>query len=75
MKEKTLREKNGRVNAVVRFADEEKIYNRFFEKKRDFIALRKIGFQTKDLMKIAGMKCCGVEKANSIKYNKTRNNI
>ncbi len=30
MKEKTLREKNGRVNAVVRFADEEKIYNRFF---------------------------------------------
>jgi len=47
----------------------------FFEKKRDFIALRKIGFQTKDLMKIAGMKCCGVEKANSIKYNKNRNNI
>ena len=116
--EKILREKNGRVNAVVRFADEEKItenldklnaylgygeeesetlktqinymlaeavtdggtlkkqntamnftiwlvgilvvynifYNRLFEKKRDFIALRKIGFQTKDLMKIAGME-------------------
>ena len=31
-------------------------YNRLFEKKRDFIALRKIGFQTKDLMKIAGME-------------------
>ena len=116
--EKILREKNGRVNAVVRFADEEKItenldklnaylgygeeesetlktqinymlaeavtdggtlkkqntamnftiwlvgilvvynifYNRLFEKKRDFIALRKIGFQRKDLMKIAGME-------------------
>ena len=116
--EKILREKKGRVNAVVRFADEEKIpenlnklnaylgygeeesetlktqinymlaetvtdggtlkkqnaamnftiwlvgilvvynifYNRLFEKKRDFIALRKIGFQTKDLMKIAGME-------------------
>ncbi len=116
--EKILREKNGRVNAVVRFSDEEKIpenlnklnaylgygeeesetlktqindmlaetvtdggtlkkqniimnftiwlvgilvvynifYNRLFEKKRDFIALRKIGFQTKDLMKIAGME-------------------
>lgn len=115
---KILREKNGRVNAVIRFADEEKIpesvdklnaylgygeeesetlktrinymlaeavsdggtlkkqntvmnvtvwlvcalvvynifYNRLFEKKRDFIALRKIGFQTKDLMKIAGME-------------------
>ena len=114
--EKILREKKGRVNAVVRFADEEKIpenldklnaylgygeeesealnarinymlaeavtdggtlkkqntimnftiwlvcvlvvynifYNRLFERKRDFIALRKIGFQTKDLMKIAG---------------------
>ena len=115
---KILREKNGRVNAVIRFADEEKIpenidklnaylgygeeeaetlktrinymlaeavsdggtlkkqntvmnftvwlvcalvvynifYNRLFEKKRDFIALRKVGFQTKDLMKIAGME-------------------
>ena len=31
-------------------------YNRLFEKKRDFIALRKVGFQTKDLMKIAGME-------------------
>ena len=116
--EKILREKNGRINAVVRFSDEEKIpenlnklnaylgygeeesetlkmqinymlaeavtdggtlkkqniimnftiwlvgilvvynifCNRLFEKKRDFIALRKIGFQTKDLMKIAGME-------------------
>ena len=116
--EKILREKNGRVNAVVRFADEEKItenldklnaylgygeeesetlktqinymlaeavtdggtlkkqntamnftiwlggvlvvynifYSRLFEKKWDFIALRKIGFQRKDLMKIAGME-------------------
>ena len=115
---KILREKNGRVNAVIRFADEAKIpdnidklnfylgygeeesetlqvrmnymlaeavsdggtlkkqntvmnvtvwlvcalvvynifYNRLFEKKRDFIALRKVGFQTKDLMKIAGME-------------------
>lgn len=116
--EKILREKNGRVNAVVRFVDDEKIpenldklnaylgygeeesetlktqinymlaeavtdggtlkkqntvmnftvwlvgilvvynifYNRLFEKKRDFIALRKIGFQTRDLMKIAGVE-------------------
>lgn len=116
--EKILREKNGRVNAVVRFADEGKIpenldklnaylgygeeeaetlnarinymlaeaaadggtlkkqntimnftiwlvcvlvvynivYNRLFERKRDFTALRKIGFQTKDLMKIAGIE-------------------
>ena len=116
--EKILREKNGRVNAVVRFSDEEKIrenldklnaylgygeeepetlkmqinymlaeavtdggtlkkqntvmnftvwlvgilvvynifYNRLFEKKQDFIALRKIGFQTRDLMKIAGVE-------------------
>ena len=115
---KILREKNGRVNAVIRFADEGEIsenidklntylgygeeesetlhvrmnymlaeavsdggtlkkqntvmnvtvwlvcalvvynifYNRLFEKKRDFIALRKVGFQTKDLMKIAGME-------------------
>ncbi len=60
---------------MVRFADEEKIYNRFFEKKRDFIALRKIGFQTKDLMKIAGMKCCGVEKANSIKYTRKQDKV
>ena len=113
--EKIFREKKGRVNAVVRFTDEEKIpenldklnaylgygeeeaetlnarinymlaeavtdggtlkkqntimnftiwlvcvlvvynifYNRLFERKRDFTALRKIGFQTKDLMKIA----------------------
>lgn len=116
--ERILREKNGRVNAVVRFTDEEKIpenldklnaylgygeeesetlnarinymlaeavadggtlkkqntimnftiwlvcvlvvynifYNRLFERKRDFIALRKIGFQSKDLMKIAGIE-------------------
>ena len=116
--EKILREKSGRVNAVVRFVDDEKIpenldklnaylgygeeetetlktqinymlaeavtdggtlkkqntamnftvwlvgilvvynifYNRLFEKKRDFIALRKIGFQTRDLMKIAGVE-------------------
>ena len=116
--EKILREKNGRVNAAVRFADEGKIpenldklnaylgygeeeaetlnarinymlaeavadggtlkkqntimnftiwlvcvlvvynifYNRLFERKRDFTALRKIGFQTKDLMKIAGIE-------------------
>ena len=115
---KILREKNGRVNVVIRFADEEKIpenidklnaylgygeeeaetlktrinymlaeavsdggtlkkqntvmnvtvwlvcalvvynifYNRLFEKKRDFIALRKTGFQTKELMKIAGIE-------------------
>ena len=115
---KIFREKNGWVNAVVRFANEEEIpenvdklnvylgygeeesetlhvrmnymlaeavsdggtlkkqntvmnvtvwlvcalvvynifYNRLFEKKRDFIALRKVGFQTKDLMKIAGME-------------------
>lgn len=116
--EKILRKKNGRVNAAVRFADEEKIpenldklkaylgygkkeaetlnarinymlaeavtdggtlkkqntimnftiwlvcvlvvynifNNRLFERKRDFTALRKIGFQTKDLLKIAGME-------------------
>ncbi len=115
---KIFREKNGWVNAVVRFANEEEIpenvdklnvylgygeeasetlhvrmnymlveavsdggtlkkqntimnftvwlvcvlvvynifFNRLFEKKRDFIALRKIGFQAKDLMKIAGME-------------------
>ncbi len=115
---KILREKNGRVNVVIRFADEEKIpenidklnaylgygeeeaetlktrinymlaeavsdggtlkkqntvmnvtvwlvcalvvynifYNRLFEKKRDFIALRKMGVQTKELMKIAGIE-------------------
>ena len=29
-------------------------YNRFFEKKRDFMNLRKLGFQTWDLYKIAG---------------------
>jgi len=29
-------------------------YNRLFERKRDFIALRKIGFQTKDLLNIMG---------------------
>ena len=116
--EKIFRKKNGRVNAAVRFADEEKIpenldklkaylgygkkeaetlnarinymlaeavtdggtlkkqntimnftiwlvcvlvvynifNNRLFERKRDFTALRKIGFQTKDLLKIAGME-------------------
>ncbi len=110
--QKILREKNGRVNAVIRFTDQEKIteyhaklnaylgweedvnaqinymlteviedggtlkkqntamnltiwlvcvlivyhifYNRLFERKRDFIALREIGFQTKDLQKIVG---------------------
>ena len=110
--QKILREKNGQVNVVVRFTDQEKIteyhaklnaylgwgedvnvqinymlteviedggtlkkqnaamnltiwlvcvlivyhifYNRLFERKRDFIALRKIGFQTKDLQKIVG---------------------
>lgn len=110
--QKILREKNGRVNAVVQFTDQEKIseyhdklnaylgreedlntqknymlaeavedggtlkkqntlmnlaiwlvcvlivyhifYSRLFERKRDFIALRKIGFQTKDLQKIVG---------------------
>lgn len=31
-------------------------YNRLFERKRDFIALRKTGFQTKDLQKIVGME-------------------
>ena len=31
-------------------------YNRFFTKKRDFINLRKIGFQGKDLLKITGME-------------------
>lgn len=29
-------------------------YNRFFEKKKDFIYLRKMGFQTEDLLKITG---------------------
>jgi len=31
-------------------------YNCLFERKRDFIALRKTGFQTKDLQKIVGME-------------------
>ena len=34
----------------------EVVHGFHFEKKRDFIALRKIGFQTKDLMKIARME-------------------
>lgn len=31
-------------------------YNRFFSKKRDFINLRKLGFQVKDLLKITGIE-------------------
>lgn len=31
-------------------------YNRFFDKKRDFINLKKIGFQSLDLLKIIGME-------------------